>query len=159
APVASVASTVMSGCAASDGGLVSVTCTANEAEPVLPAASVAVQTTVVVPSGKALPELWSQPALTGPPLSVAETSKETAAPASTVRSAGTVTTGGVVSCTVTRWVAVAEFPDRSVAVYVIVVAPIGKALPFGTPLRTIVTGPPASIALAAPRSETITVAD
>ena len=46
--------------------------------------------------------------------------------ASTLRSDGNVRAGTVVSTTETVWVAVAEFPDESVAVHVTMVSPSGK---------------------------------
>jgi hypothetical protein len=52
APVGPVASTVAFAGTVRTGGAVSLTVTENEAEPVLPCVSVAVQVTVVVPRGK-----------------------------------------------------------------------------------------------------------
>ena len=51
--------------------------------------------------------------------------------ASTVIDAGTVTTGGVVSRTVTSKEPLAELFDESVAVQVTVVEPIGNVAPLG----------------------------
>ena len=67
-----------------------------------------------------------------------------------VRSAGAASCGGVVSFTVTVWVASAELPAASVAVYVIVVVPTENTLPAGTPLRVVVTEPELSVAEALP---------
>ena len=55
-----VASTVTFACAAITGAVVSCTVTVKAALLLLPATSVAVQVTVVVPNGKALPESGSQ---------------------------------------------------------------------------------------------------
>src|SRR5262245_60667488 len=84
------------------GGVVSLTVTWNVAVAVFPAASLAVQLTVVVPSGNSEPDAGVQLTATGPStLSVAVTVYPTCAPpgsvASAVMSAGTVITGGVVS--------------------------------------------------------------
>ena len=49
--------------------------------------------------------------------------------------------------TVIVCVPVVTFPAASVAVYVIVVVPTGKALPVGTPLRTTVTEPEFEVAI------------
>ena len=70
--------------------------------PVLSAVSVAVQVTVVAPTGKVLPEAGAQIGVRAPStLSTAVTVKGTTAPlgpvAGAVMSAGTVTTGAVVS--------------------------------------------------------------
>src|SRR5437867_3580644 len=78
------------------------TVTLNEAEPVLPCASVAVQTTVVVPSGNGDPLAGVQVTGTMPSTSShADVLKKTAVPdefaAATVAFGGTDTTGGVVS--------------------------------------------------------------
>jgi hypothetical protein len=74
----------------------------NDAEPVLPALSVAEQVTLVEPIGKVEPEAGLQVTCTEPStMSEAEAEKFTTAPtgpvALTVMSAGTVTTGAVLS--------------------------------------------------------------
>ncbi len=79
-----------------------VTVTVKLAVPVLPAASVAVQLTVVGPTGNRDPEAGTQAGVRAPSTSsVALAVNVTTAPvgpvAGTVMSAGTVTTGGVVS--------------------------------------------------------------
>jgi hypothetical protein len=61
------------------GGSMSRTVTANKQEDVLPAASVAVQLTVVVPKGKAVPLAGWQDTATLGQLSEAATSKLTVA--------------------------------------------------------------------------------
>src|SRR2546427_12248172 len=83
------------------GGVVSRTVTANEDEPVFPWASVAVQSTRVVPSGNMDPDDGLQGAVTGPAtMSVAPTENGTVGPpgpvGSAVISAGTGRAGGVV---------------------------------------------------------------
>jgi hypothetical protein len=117
------------------GGAVSVTVTMNEAEPVLPCVSVAVQVTVVVPKGKVEPLAGVQ--LTGRApsmLSVADAAYVKTAPvgpvASIVAFAGTVRTGGAVSLTVTVNVAEPVLPRVSAAVQVTVVVPKGKVEPL-----------------------------
>src|SRR2546426_12611298 len=92
------------------GGVVSRTVTANEDEPVFPWASVAVQSTRVVPSENMDPDDGLQVAVTGPStMSVAPTENGTVAPpepvASATMSAGIVSDGGVVSTTRTLNVA------------------------------------------------------
>ena len=84
------------------GGDLSATFTLKEAEPVLPALSVAEQDTTVEPTAKVEPEAGLQVGTTAPSTaSNAETLNVTAAPpgpaAPMVMSAGTVTTGGVLS--------------------------------------------------------------
>ena len=61
--------------------------------------------------------------------------------------------------TVTVCVPVVTLPAASVAVYVIVVVPTGKTLPAGTPVRTIVTAPELSVAVAVPSSASVTTID
>jgi len=118
APLGLVASTVMSPGTATFGGVVSTstTVTVKDAVPVFPCASVALQMTVVVPTGKVLPDLGLQLGVSGPStlsvaLAVYDTGRPLALVALTVMSAGTATTGGVVSVitTVTVKVDVAVF--------------------------------------------------
>jgi hypothetical protein len=134
APDEPVASAVMSAGTVTIGAVVSSTVTSKSALPVLPAASVAEQVIRVVPNGKVSPEFASQVGVSAPStLSRAEALKLTAAPdepvASAVMSAGTVTTGGVVSCTVTLKLALPVLLWVSVAVQLTVVVPIGKVKP------------------------------
>ena len=136
APEAPVASAVIAPGTETVGGVVSCTVTLNEALPVLPDESIAVQVTVVEPSTKVLPEGGEQLGEMLPSmLSLADALKVTAAPpgpaASAVIGAGTVTVGGVASRTVTVNVAMPVSPSESVAVQVTVVEPIGKMLPAG----------------------------
>jgi hypothetical protein len=95
APEAEVASRVMSPGVETAGGVVSWTVTWKELLPTSPPVFVALQETVVVPSGKTSPELWSHVGSTAGSLLV--TVKVTAAPAaavaSAVMSAGTPTSG------------------------------------------------------------------
>ena len=105
----------------------------------LPEASVAVQVTVVVPAGKAWPDVTTwlfwflQTTLTPGQLSDAVTVKLTGAlvaigheaAGAVVTLAGQVTTGGVLSVTVTLNVQ----PGPAVLVQVTVVVPTGKQLP------------------------------
>jgi hypothetical protein len=131
APVGQVGSNVMLAGQLITGGVLSTTVTTCVADPVLPWASVAEYVSVVVPTGKKLPE-GTPLRVTAPTpgqLSVAEpvpsvtsrlltvTPHEVAPePVKSVTGPGAVTTGGVLSTTVTFCVAVAVFPDLSVAV-------------------------------------------
>src|SRR2546428_12080407 len=110
------------------GGVVSRTVTANEDEPVFPWASLAAQSTRVVPIVNMNPEDGLQVAVTGPStMSVAPTENGTVAPpgpvASAIISAGTVSAGGVVSMTRTVKDATPVLPRASVATHVTVVVP------------------------------------
>ena len=100
---------------------------------VFPEGSVAVQTTVVMPSGKVDPDGGSQTtvALSLPVLSVAVTSNWTTAPSAPVQrvdmlSPGHVSIGTVVSTTMTSCWQLDELPAGSVAVQVTKVSPIGN---------------------------------
>src|SRR5256712_11577869 len=112
APVAPVASIVAFAGTVTTGPVVSFTVTVNDAALWFPCASVALQVTVVAPNGNVDPLAGAQLVATGPSsASVAEAVKVNTAPAalvaSTVAFAGTVTTGPVVSVTVTVNVLVA----------------------------------------------------
>ena len=116
------------------GGVASTTLTVKLAVAVLPALSVAVQVTVVVPMGKVLPEAGAQAEVSAPLIkSVAEAVNVTAAPFGPVASAvilpGTVMVGGVVSRTMTVKLPLAVFPALSFAVQPTIVMPRGKVLP------------------------------
>jgi hypothetical protein len=135
APVGPVASTVAFAGTVRTGGAVSLTVTVNKAEPVLPCVSIAVQVTVVVPSGNVEPLAGLQ--LTGrapSTLSVADAEYVNTAPVgpvpSTVAFVGTVRTGGAVSLTVTVNEAEPVLPCVSAAVQVTVVTPIGNVEPL-----------------------------
>jgi uncharacterized protein YhbP (UPF0306 family) len=135
APVAPVASTVAFAGTVTTGPVVSATVTVNDAAPLFPFASVAVQLTVVGPSGKVDPLAGVQVTARSPSTtSLADAVKLNAAPvaavASTVAFAGTVTTGPVVSATVTVNDAAPVFPFVSVVVQVTVVAPSGNVDPL-----------------------------
>jgi hypothetical protein len=94
------ACTVISAGRLNFGGVLSTTVTLNDADPVLPALSVAEHVTLVEPSGNVDPEEGVQVGVRdAPAASSADAVKVTIAPlgplASTVMSLGTVTTGGV----------------------------------------------------------------
>ncbi len=100
----------------------------------MPAASVALQVTVVTPTPKVLPEAGTQSATRLPSTrSRAEALKVTMAPegpvAGVVMSPGTVTTGSVVSTTRTWKVAEPVLPAASVALQVTSVSPSRKVPP------------------------------
>ena len=118
APVGPVASATMLAGGLITGGVVSRTVTVKVLVAVLLCASVAVSVTVVVPSGKVLPEAGLAFTATLPSTrSVAVAVKFTAAPAALVASAvifaGSEMTGGVVSCTMTNKVCLAVLPAAS----------------------------------------------
>jgi hypothetical protein len=129
---------VMSPGTLTTGGVVSVsvTTTWNDAEPVLPCESVAVQVTVVLPIGKVDPEAGEQDGVIGPStLSFADAEYVSVFPPGEVvlswMSLGTVTTGGVVSVNViVTWNDPEPvLPCESVAVQFTVVVPTGKVEP------------------------------
>lgn len=109
------------------------TVTVNEHEAVLPDASVAVQVTVVVPTGKVEPDAGEQTTVTPGQLSDAVGAKFTVAevrighlePAAVKMFAGHVIVGGCVSLTLTVNVQVGP----AVEVHVTVVVPTGKNEP------------------------------
>src|SRR5437870_10599237 len=112
------------------GPVVSLTVTVKEAAPWLPFVSVAVHETVVAPSGKVDALAGVHVTGRGPSTtSLADAVKLNAAPvalvASTVAFAGTVTTGPVVSVTVTVNEADPALLLVSVAVQLTVVGPSG----------------------------------
>src|SRR5205823_290985 len=114
---------------------VSVTVTVNDAAPLFPFVSVAVQLTVVAPSGKVDPLARVQVTGRDPSTtSVADAVKLNVVPVALVASTdafvGTVTTGPVVSVTVTVNDAAPLLPFVSVAVQLTVVAPSGKVDPL-----------------------------
>lgn len=111
------------------GAWLSVTVTVCEAVAVLPEASVAVQITVVVPSGKVAGALLDAVAeqLSATVALPSDTPLAVQSPASafTVTAAGAVIVGFTLSTTVTVCVAVVVLPAASVAVQVTVVTPTG----------------------------------
>src|SRR5215203_4086443 len=117
------------------GAVVSTTVTVNVSLPVLLESSVALQVTVVGPSGKVSPDSGSQ--VTFKVLSTASVapgvSKLTAAPlgpvASSVTSSTGSTTGAVVSSTVTVKEPLPTLPAVSVAVHSTTVSPKRKTEP------------------------------
>src|SRR5712664_1573439 len=145
APAALVASTVASAGTVRTGPVVSFTVTVNDAAVWLPCASVAPQVTVVAPNGKVAPLAGVQLVAIGPSsTSVADAVKVNTAPAALVASAvafaGTVTTGPVVSVTVTVNVFVPTLPCASVALHVTVVAPNGNVAPLAG-VQLVATAP------------------
>jgi len=102
------------------GGVKSCTVTVNDAEAVLPWLSVAVQVTLVAPTGNVDPEAGLQSGVIEPSTrSVADSVNVTTAPgeplACTVMAEGTVTLGALVSWTVAWKEPVAVLPWLSVA--------------------------------------------
>jgi hypothetical protein len=102
APDEEVASSVMSDGTLISGSVVSCTITLNDADALLPAASVAVQVTVVVPIGKVEPDGGVQTGVIAPStVSLAVAVKFTSAPdgpvASAVMSVGTLIEGALES--------------------------------------------------------------
>src|SRR2546427_3985702 len=135
APVALVASTVAFAGTVTTGPVVSDTVTVNVLLPTLAWLSVAVHVTVVGPNGNVAPLAGVQLTATLPSrTSVADAVKVKTAPvalvASTVAFAGTVTTGPVVSDTVTVNVLLPTLAWLSVAVHVTVVGPNGNVAPL-----------------------------
>jgi hypothetical protein len=101
---------------------------------VLPALSVAEQSTFVVPTGKVLPEDGVQFTVTDPStMSEADAEKVTTAPdgpvASSTMSEGRVSVGGVVSTTWMLKLPDAVLPRLSVDEQFTLVVPTGKVLP------------------------------
>ena len=121
APLGPVAEAVISAGSVSAGAVVSWTVMMEDAEPTLPAASVALHITVVVPKGKVEPELGEQIAVTEPlTMSVADAKNVATAPLGPVASRVSgnpenVTVGGVVSTIVILKLVVALLPEKSVA--------------------------------------------
>jgi hypothetical protein len=104
------------------GGVVSRTVTVKLAVPVFECASVAVQVTVVGPNGNSTPDAGEQETGTVPSTTVALV-------ASFAKLAGTLTTGAVVSRTVTVKLFEPVLPPASCAVQFTVVVPTAKVLP------------------------------
>jgi hypothetical protein len=133
---------------------------------VLPAASLAVTVTVVVPTGNIEPDAMSVVTVGVEQLSVAVgVGKLTAIDVAvllsgnvTVMFDGQLITGVIagLSLTVTVCVPVVELPDASVAVYVITVVPVGNRKFAGTPVREILTAEQLSVADATPSSSSST---
>src|SRR5437867_2392890 len=105
------------------GGVVSRTVTVEDAKPRLPTASVAVQVTVVVPNRKVEPDAGEQVEGRDPlTMSVAVAEKVAKAPlgpvaSRVVHSPDIMTSGGVVSTTITMKLALALLFEESVAVH------------------------------------------
>ena len=118
------------------GASSSSTVTVKEQLALLPAVSVAVQWTVVMPVGKRVPLAGLQPMLAPEQLSFAVAAKATTAPhwpesLLTMMSPWQCAAGGSVSLTVTLKLQAAELSAASVAIQVTVVVPIAKKLPLG----------------------------
>src|SRR5260370_30576626 len=133
------------------GAVLSSTRTVAVAVPGLPAPSVAEQMMVVLPTAKVVPEAGTQIGVSEPDtVSVALAAKVTTAPlgpvASTRLGAVMVTTGGVVSATVTVKLAFAVLPCVSVAVHATVVRPRGKVLPDAGAQETVTASSSAALA-------------
>src|SRR5688572_19943308 len=153
APDGPVASFVMSLGTVTAGGVVSTTFTLNFAEPVLPAASVALHVTSVEPRPNVLPEAGTHVVGRLPlTMSNADAENVAVAPAglvaSVVMSAGTVTAGGVVSRTTTLKLPSAVLPELSVAVQSTVVVPSANVLPEGGSQTASTLGSTVSLAVA-----------
>jgi hypothetical protein len=117
------------------GASTSVTVTVNAQMFVLPAASVAVQTTVVTPLAKALPLAGTHTMLSPAQLSAVVAEKVTLlehepVEVFTARFAGQLATGASASVTVTVNVQMLVLPLASVAVQTTMVTPLAKALPL-----------------------------
>jgi hypothetical protein len=128
------------------GASSSTTVTVKVHVPVLPAASVAEQVTVVVPNAKVEPDAGEHVGVKAPSqLSVAVAVKLTTAvqtPVSVpcVMLDGHVTTGASVSVMVTVKAHVAVLPEASVAVQVTVVVPTAKQVPEAGEQLTVTPG-------------------
>jgi len=154
APAALVASTVALAGTVRTGPVVSFTVTVNDAAVWLPCASVAPQVTVVAPNGNV--DSTRGRATDGDAAvknvrrrgGVAEV-PPAALVASTVAFAGTVTTGPVVSFTVTVKVLVPTLAWLSVAVHVTVVAPNANVAPLAG--AHVVATAPSSVSVAEAR--------
>ena len=137
--------TVISAGQVTTGSSLSSTVTLKVHTLVLPAASVPVTVTSVVPTGNTLPEAGTLTNVAPAQLSEIVGVKVTIAehnPASldTVISAGQVTTGSSSSFTVTLKVQELVFPETSVPVTVTSVVPIGNTLPEAGTLETVTPG-------------------
>ena len=134
APSGPVASTTWSPGAVTSGAVVSSTVTVKSSVVALPASSVAVHSTVVVPRAKVLPLTGAQERVTlSSTRSLVATTYETSAPsgpvASAVMFAGTVSEGAVVSTTVTSNDPDVVWPWLSVAVQSTGLVPRGNVAP------------------------------
>src|SRR5207244_3181193 len=131
APSGPVASTFVFEGTVMVGAVVSLTVTVKLLAPTFARLSLAVQVTVVAPSGNVAPLAGVQLTATGPSIaSVADALNVNTAPAgpvaSTLAFAGTVTIGAPVSLTVMVNEAEPVLPCASVAVQVAIVVPIGN---------------------------------
>ena len=121
---------------------------------------------MVVPTGKMFPAgmpvrtTVTEPELSeavGAPSSASVTTSDVVpAGAARVTFGGAVSAGAWLSVTVTVCVFVVALPKTSVAVHVIVVTPIAKRFPAGTPERVTMTPGTLSVAVAVPIVESLT---
>jgi hypothetical protein len=153
APAADVASATLSAGTDTTGATVSRTVTLNDADPGLWAASSVEHVTTVVPRAKVLPLTREQPTVSGEvTASVALALNVTTAPAEDVASAtlsaGTVTTGAIVSCTTTLNDADPGLCAPSSVEHVTTVVPMAKVLPLAREQPTVNGEVTASVALA-----------
>ena len=154
-PSGDAASAVALAGAASAGGVVSTTATSCVAACLLPAASAAVQVTIVVPSGNRAGASLAMDATPTASDAVAvpcSTAVPDGPDASARTESGAYTDGGVVSTTETTCESDAAFPAASAAVHVTTVLPTANAL--GASLATDAT-PTASDASGSPMSTTL----
>jgi hypothetical protein len=143
--MALVASTATFDGTVTAGLVVSTVVTVNEALLRFARVSIAVQSTVVVPSGKVAPLAGVQVTATAPstaslPVALNVKAAPVAAVASTVAFGGSVITGALVSATVTVNCALAELPRLSAAVHVTLVLPSAKVAPLAG-VQATVTAP------------------
>jgi hypothetical protein len=154
APAAPVASCVMSPGTVTTGGFVSTTVTGNVFELELPRVSVDEQVTLVLPRGKVDPDACEHDTVVAPSTtSEALAANVTAAPFGPVAStpatlSGAVTTGGVVSATVTVKLPLAVLPRASVAEQLTVVVAMPNIPAAGAQLTEMAPST-MSVALAA----------
>ena len=140
-PSADTASAAMSAGAEIDGGVVSTTTISCVSVALLPAASVAVHVTTVVPSGNragASLAMDATPTASDASASPISTGVPSADTASAAMSAGAEIDGGVVSTTTTSCSAVAVLPASSDTVHVTIVRPSGRTA--GASFATDATG-------------------
>jgi hypothetical protein len=135
------------------GGIVLSTVTIKEACELLLCASVAAQVTVVAPMGNVAPDAGvqltgSDPSTRSIAVAVYVTTAPLALVAAVVILAGTVITGGVVSCTVTVKEACDLLLCESVALQVTVVVPSGKVEPDAGVQLGVIAVPVESTAVA-----------
>ena len=157
APWGDVASFGVTGVIVTAGGAWSATVTLNEPVAWLPASSVAVHETLVVPTLKMLPDAGVHRIDTlVSAMSVAVVTNATGAPdglmASVNGTTGSVSTGGVVSTTETFALVVPSFPAASMALQVSVWPPSDSVTP-------LLTAMPATVHVGVRAPSTLSVAE